>query len=153
MRRVSHVGGESIIAVLAVFFLAVLFGCSSNPTAVTSDPLAKVRLERLLKFYKMYTNQKKKPPPNEQAFKEFIQNLPADEKEAAGLTGDVDSFLISPGDGQKYHFEYGLTPNPSQSRALAWEQNGQDGMRYVALTMGYVQRYNEEDFQNYKKKK
>jgi hypothetical protein len=39
-----------------------------------------------------------------------------------------------------------------QNRALAWEETGQDGKRYVALTMGYVQEYDEETFQHYKPK-
>jgi hypothetical protein len=168
-RRSSHYGGRAEetwskkpvvgalglpVAVLAVVFLAVLVGCSSKPSALTSDPVAKVRLTRLLKFYRLYTNQHKKPPPNEQAFKEFIRSLPQDEKEAAGVGEDVDSFMVSPGDGQKYHIVYGMAARPDgPNQALAWEETGKDGKRYVALTMGYVQLYNEEDFQNFRKKK
>jgi hypothetical protein len=147
-------GRIGLAAVLAVVFLFGLAGCSSSSkSAVTSDPQAKVRLEKLLKFYQMYTSQKKKPPPNEQAFKDFIRSLPQDEKEAAGVGEDVDSFLVSPRDGQKYRFQYGMAARPDgPNRAVAWEETGQDGMRYVALTIGYVQQCNEEMFQSYKKK-
>ena len=62
--------------------------------------------------------------------------------------------MVSPGDGQKYHIEYGMAARPDgPNRALAWEETGKDGKRYVALTMGYVQLYDEEAFQNYRKKK
>jgi hypothetical protein len=143
-----------IVPVLTGLFALIFAGCSQKPTALTSDPIAKVRLTRLVKFYRLYTTQNKKPPPNEQAFKEFIKNLPQDEKEAAGLTDDVDAFMVSPGDGQKYHIEYGMAARPDgPNRALAWEETGKDGKRYVALTMGYVQLYDEEAFQNYRKKK
>ncbi len=152
--NVIFIGQIETVAVLAVILLAGLVGCSSNPSALTSDPPAKVRLTRLNKFYRLYTNQKKHPPPNEQAFKDFIRTLPTDEKEAAGVGEDVDSFLVSPGDGQKYHIQYGMTARPDgPNRALAWEETGKEGKRYVALTMGYVVQCDEETFQNYKKKK
>jgi hypothetical protein len=141
-------------AILVTVVLAEVAGCSSNPSAVSSDPPAKIRLGKLVKFYNLYTNQHKKPPPNEQAFKEYIRSLPQDEKDAAGVGEDVDSYLVSPGDGKKYHIEYGLNARPGgPNRALAWEETGKDGQRYVALTMGYVVPCDEESFQNYKKKK
>lgn len=142
------------VVVLGLAFLAGLAGCSSrDPSQATSDPLAKVRLTRMLKFYQMYTDKKNKPPPNEEAFKEFLRTLPQEEKTAAGMGEDVDSLLVSPRDGQKYHIEYGVVARPTaQNRALAWEETGQNGMRYVLLTMGYVKECDEETFQVYKPK-
>src|SRR5436305_7971383 len=91
-------GKVGIVAVLLAVYFVGLAGCSSQSTAIaTSDPVGKLRLERLLKFYQMYTNLKKKPPPNEQAFKEYIRTLPPEYKEGVGVTGDdVDSFFVSP---------------------------------------------------------
>jgi hypothetical protein len=149
-------GRVAFMGALAVILLAGLVGCSSrNPAAATSDPLAQVRLTRINKFYRLYSNQKKKPPPDEKTFKDFVRSLPQDEKEAAGIRGDdVDPLFVSPRDGQKYHIEYGLVARPDgPNRALAWEETGEKGMRYVALTMGYVTHCDEEAFQNYKKKK
>jgi hypothetical protein len=140
--------------VLGLVFAVGLVGCSSSskPGAVTSDPQAKVRLERILQYYQIYTNQKKKPPANEQAFKDYLRTLPKEWKEDAGIGEDVDSFLVSPGDGQKYHIHYGMVARPGgQNKAVAWEETGHDGKRYVALTNGYVQLLDEESFQNYKK--
>ena len=34
-------------------------------------------------------------------------------------------------------------------KAFAWEATGKDGKRFVALTIGYVEEYNEERFQEY----
>ena len=149
-------GGSVTVALLAIFLLVGLVGCSESrdPSKATSDPVAKVRLTRLYRFYQMYSQDKKKPPPNEQALKDFIRTLPTAEKEAAGIVGDdVDSLFVSPGDGEKYHIEYGLVTRSAGNRALAWEQTGKDGQRYVALTMGYVVQCDEERFQGYKKKK
>jgi hypothetical protein len=104
----------------------------------------------------MYSNEKKKPPPDEKAFKDFIRSLPQADKEAALIKGDdVDPLFISPRDGQKYHIEYGLVVRPGgQDRALAWEETGQKGMRYVVTTpMGYVRTCGEEEFQKLTKKK
>lgn len=142
------------VVVLGLALLAGLAGCNSrDPSQATSDPLARVRLTRLIKFYQMYTNAKNKPPPNEEAFKEFLRTLPQEEKTAAGIGEDVDSLLVSPRDGQKYHIEYGIVARPTaQNRALAWEEKGQNGMRYVALTMGYVKECDEETFEVYKPK-
>jgi hypothetical protein len=145
----------SPILVLGIVLLAGLLGCSSShdPSKATSDPLAKVRLTRLVKFYQMYTALKNKPPANEEAFVEYLRTLPQDEKVAAGVGDNVESLLVSPRDGQKYHIEYGTVARPTgQNRALAWEEVGKDGNRYVALTMGYVQSYDEETFQHYKPK-
>jgi hypothetical protein len=143
------------VVVLAILLFAGFTGCSSHdPAKATSDPLAKVRLDRIIKFYTTYTAEKKKPPANEQVLKDFIRTRPQDEKTAAGIVGDdVDSLFVSPRDGQKYHIEYGTLARPTgKNRAFAWEETGQDGKRYVALTMGYVQEYGEEAFEHYKPK-
>ena len=143
---------RSLPAVMVCF--AVL-GCSSSPQqAASSDPPAKLRLQSILKFYQMCSNEKKKPPSDEKAFKEYIRGLPQSEKDAAGVGADVDGFLTSPRDGQKYHIEYGAMARPGgQNQALAWEETGKGGSRFVALTMGYVQEYNEQMFQDFRKKK
>src|SRR5262249_52338596 len=145
-----------IIAVLVAVYFVGLAGCSSQSTAIaTSDPVGKLRLERLLKFYTMYKKVKKKAPASEPAFKENNKTLPPEYKEGLGVSADdVDGLFVSPRDGQKYHIEYGVMARPDgPNRALGWEETGQGGKRYVALTIGYVQLSDEEALQNYKKKK
>ncbi len=136
------------VIALLVMVLGAL-GCGSRRG--TTDPPAKVRLEKLFAYYQDYTRQHHKPPPNEQAFKDFLNNLPAEEKAIAHLD-DVDSFLTSPGDGQKYVIQYGKVFDMSgATRAVAWEQTGVNGKRFVALSVGYVQACDEATFQSYKK--
>src|SRR5690242_14488951 len=113
-----------LFSLITAVLLSGWVGCSSRgPEAATSDPVAKVRLTRINKFYRLYTTQKKKPPPDEKSFKDFVRSLPQEEKDAALIRGDdVDPLFVSPRDGQKYHIEYGLVVRPEgQNRALAWE--------------------------------
>jgi hypothetical protein len=157
-REILITANRKLVFILALspLLLCGLVGCSSNsPEAATSDPLAKVRLTRITKFYGLYTNQKKKPPADEKSFKDFVRSLPQEEKEAALIHGDdVDPLFVSPRDGQKYHIEYGLMARPgAQNRGLAWEETGQNGKRYVSMTMGYVKECDEEEFQKLTKKK
>src|SRR5690242_16795662 len=68
----SRARGKTAI-VLGLALLAGLAGCSSrDPSQATSDPLAKVRLTRIVRYYQNYTGLKNKPPPNEEAFKEYL---------------------------------------------------------------------------------
>lgn len=139
---------EAFFVGVMVVILGAL-GCGSRKG--TTDPPAKVRLEKLFAYYQDYTRQHGKPPPNEQTFKEFLANLPAEEKAIAHLD-DVDSFLTSPGDGQKYVIQYGQKIDVGgATRAVAWEQTGVKGKRFVALSVGYVQECDEATFQSYKK--
>jgi hypothetical protein len=127
-------------------------GCGGAPTG-TTDPPAKLRLERLFEYYQSYTADKKKPPSDEKALKDYIAGLPADRREAAGMVETVDELFVSPRDGQKYVVRYKLRLDPgAEPEAVAWEAVGQGGMRLVALSIGYVQEYGEEEFKELKTK-
>jgi hypothetical protein len=126
-------------------------GCGGAPTG-TTDPPAKLRLERLLECYRSYAAEEKTPPPDEKALKDYIAGLPADRREAAGMTEGVDELFVSPRDGQKYVVRYGLRPDPGgETEAVAWEAVGQGGARFVALSVGYVEEYGEAEFNELKK--
>jgi hypothetical protein len=127
-----------------------VLGCGTQPTG-TTDPEAKLRLERIRELFQMYADQKQKGPPNEQAFKDFIRQLPRDQREPLGVGDDVDSFLVSPRDGQKYVLRWNYRPRFDQNKAIAWEQTGQDGKRFVALSMGYVEEKDEAELAELKK--
>jgi hypothetical protein len=65
---------------------------------------------------------------------------------------DLDGIFISPRDNQKYVVRYNLKPAPGgATRAVAWEATGQGGLRYVALSVGYVEEYDDETFRQYQK--
>jgi hypothetical protein len=135
-----------------VSVLACTLGCRKAPVG-TTDPEAKLRLERVMEVYRLYADQYKKSPPNEQALKEFIRKLPKEQKDSLKLSDDIDSLFVSPQDGQKYVIRYGVRINPGgETEAIAWEQNGKDGNRFVYLSVGYVEKYDEGSFAAVKKK-
>lgn len=119
----------------------------------TSDPPARLRLDRLLEFYRRHLDEKKKPPADEKAFKEYIRGLPADQKQGFGMTDSVDDLFIGPRDGKPYVIRYKLKFDPGgATEAVAWESSAQNGMRFVALTSGYVEEYDDGTFNEVKKK-
>jgi hypothetical protein len=132
---------------------AVFFAGCTTPTG-TTDPEAKLRLERLQELYLRYTNEHNgKAPPSEKAFKEYIKKIPKPERDAIHVPDDVDSLFVSPRDGQKYTFRYGVRLYAGgETEALAWETTGQNGTRFVLLNIGQVQEYTDADFNELKRK-
>lgn len=128
---------------------ALLVGCDSKPKG-TTDPVVKLRLERLLAMYQLHARETKKPPADEAAFLAFLKAQPAD-KLAIYNVENVDDLFASPRDGQKFVVKYGTPVNPSgEVRKVAWEAVGANGRRFVALSMGYVQEYSDESFKELK---
>jgi hypothetical protein len=105
----------------------------------------------LLRLYQVYVEKNKKGPPNESALREFGQKLSPQERDEYLIGDDLDGIFTSPRDNQKYVIRYQLKPDPGQTRAIAWEAAGQGGKRFVALSTGYVEEYDDETFQQYKR--
>ena len=134
----------------AVLLLPGAGGCGRG--GGSTEPEAKVRLTKLLRLYQLYAEKNKKGPPDEQALRAFGQKLSAQERDEYLIGDDLDSIFTSPRDNQKYVVRYNLKPDAGGvTRAVAWEATGQGGMRYVALSVGYVEEYDDETFQQYKK--
>jgi hypothetical protein len=133
--------------------LVALVGCSQQPPMTTSDPPAKLRLDRILEFYTRYDREKKKPPPDEAVLKEYIRGLPADQKQGFGMTENVDDLFVGPRDNKPYVVRYKVRIDPGgESEAIAWEATATGGVRFVALSNGYVQEYDDAQFAEVKKK-
>jgi hypothetical protein len=123
-------------------------GC--GPKIAPPEPDAKVRLTKFLRVYQVYVAKHRKGPPSESALREFGQKLSAQQRDEYLIGDDLDSIFTSPRDNQKYVVRYGLRLDPSASaRAVAWEACGQNGKRYVALSIGYVEEYDEQTFKEY----
>lgn len=119
----------------------------------TSDPPAKLQLDRILDFYRKHQTDKKKPPQDEAAFKEYIRGLPAEQKDRPGMPEHVDDLFVGPRDDKPYVVRYRVKMDPGgATEAIAWESDGSGGKRYVALSTGYVQEYDEQRFAELKKK-
>ncbi|HUE74233.1 MAG TPA: hypothetical protein VMP01_25355 [Pirellulaceae bacterium] len=130
-----------------VLFAGFLLGCGPPPEV--PDPDVKQNLRSLLEVYQMYTNEKGAAPPNEQALRSYVEGLPADKKAGIFLPEDLNRLFVSVRDGKNFVITWGRVPDPAGEPAgLAWEQTAQNGKRFVALTMGYVEEYDEESFQS-----
>jgi hypothetical protein len=140
---------------LALVPFAVAAICASfvgcGPPTSAPQPDAKVRLTQVLRLYTAYQEKNRKPPANEQALRDFAQKLTPAEREASLLVDDLESIFTSPRDNQKFEIRYNMRIDPGQNRAVAWERSGKDGRRFVALTNGYVEEYDEQTFADYKK--
>jgi hypothetical protein len=150
--RNRRIGGGVGLGVVVVLVIAGYFLFLKKPAVAYTEPEAKVRLTKVLSLYKLYVDKHKKGPPNEQALRELGQKLSPQERDEYLIGDDLDSIFISPRDNQKYVIQYNLRLDPGgQTRAVAWEATAQDGMRFVALSMGYVEEYDDETFKEYKK--
>src|SRR5262245_42090690 len=85
------------------------FGVFSPSPVVkpSSDPEAKLKLERLFMSYRAYCDRNQKGAPSEQALKEFLQKQPPEEKSALNLPDNLDELFVNPRDGQKYEVKWG----------------------------------------------
>ena len=124
-------------------------GCSRSAQA---EPDAKVRLSKVLHLYQAYVEKNKKGPAGEQALREFGQKLSPRERDEYLIGDDLDSIFISPRDQQKFVIRANLKlDSGGPTRAVAWEATGKDGKRFVALSIGYVEEYDDETFKGYTK--
>jgi len=148
-KRGSNFGRLLVTCWLVVHLCWANLGCGRRAPA---EPEAKVRLTKVLRLYQVYVDRNGKGPPNEQALRDFGQKLSAKERDEYLIGDDLDSIFTSPRDKQKYVVQYNLRLDPGgPPRALAWEATGQAGMRFVALSIGYVEEYDDETLAQYKK--
>jgi hypothetical protein len=149
MQRYVLWGGIAA-GVLLIAVVAWAFRGAGRPPTGTTDPEAKLRLSKLFQLYRSYCTDNKKAPANEQALKDYYGKLSPEQKTAFG--DNVDTLFVGPRDGEKYVVRYGVKVDPGGMRQLIiWEKNGQAGNRYVALSLGYVEEYDEETFKEFKK--
>lgn len=134
-----------------VFCLVLLVSGCSGGTGGAAEPEAKVRLTKLLRLYQVYVEKNRKGPPDEPALRAFGQKLSAKERDEYLLGDDLDPIFTSPRDGQQFVVRYNLKLDPGgPTRAVAWEADGQGGKRFVALSIGYVEEYDDETSKEYK---
>jgi hypothetical protein len=147
--RASNFCRLCLVCGAAVIVSCLHLGCGGSGPP---EPEAKVRLTKLFRLYKVYVEKNKKGPPDEQTLRAFGQKLSPQERDEYLLGDDLDAIFTSPRDQQPFAIRYHLKLEPGgQTRAVAWEANGQAGKRYVALTAGYVEEYDDETFKEYNK--
>jgi hypothetical protein len=124
-------------------------GCRSRTEA--GEPEAKARLTKLLRLYRAYADRHGQGPPSDAALREFGQKLSPKDRDELLIGDDLDGIFVSPRDNQKFVIRHDLKLSGGATRAVAWETEGHAGKRFVALSMGYVEEYDEETFQQYRK--
>lgn len=136
-------------AVLALL-LCLTSGCGSSQ-ATSTQPDVQDRLKKLFNLYKAYVDKNQKGPPSEQALLDFGKSLSPQERADRLIPDDLESIFTSPRDNKKFIVQYGVKLDPSKNRAIAWEADGKDGLRYVALSIGYISLYDEKTLNESKK--
>lgn len=131
--------------------LAVALAAGCGDPQAPPEPEAKVRLLKILRLYQVYADQNRKGPTDADALKAYGQKLTPQQRDEYLIGDDLESIWTSPRDGKPFEVKYNIRPDPSVTRAVAWEAVGKDGLRWVALSTGYVEEYDEETFRQYAK--
>jgi hypothetical protein len=130
-------------------FIAPL-GCGSRPPVTPLEANASDRLYKLFNLYRLYIEKNRKGPASEQELLAFGKKLDATERESRNIGSDVESIFISPRDKKNFVVRYNLA-DMNAVKAIAWEAEGKDGRKFVALTRGNVEEYDEQMFKEYTK--
>lgn len=145
-------GARHVCAWLGLWMLcasaALLAGCGQGQ-ATAQRPDAEDRINKLYNLYRAYVDAHQRPPPNEQALREFGQKLTPEQRSARLIGDDLENIFISPRDGKKFVVRYNVRLDPSQSKAVIWEETGQNGLHWVALSIGYTTQCDEETLKEY----
>ena len=148
----SRVGRRDVrcgLALASLILLAsiALIGCGGAAVAPPQSD-AQDRVAKLMNLYRYYDDKQRKPPPNEEALREFGKKLTAEERSARMIGDDLEGIFTSPRDNQKFNVKWNIKPDPAVNRPLVWEATtGKDGMRWVALTNGYTVYYSDQQLQ------
>jgi hypothetical protein len=126
-------------------------GCAGRGGASSGQLDGQARLNSLFNLYRAYVDANRKGPPNEEALREFGQKMTPADREAKLIGDDLENIFVSPRDGKKFVVRYNVRIDPSQNKAVAWEETGVGGMRLVALSIGYIVEYDEQTLADYKK--
>ena len=149
MHKQARARRALLLLLATVLLVAALPGCGKT-VAASGEPEAKVRLQGLLALYQQYVRKHGKGPANEQELKAFGQGLTPEQRASFLIGDDLEKIFVSPRDNQKFQVRWNLKfDGGGATRAVAWESTPQDGRRYAALTMLYVEECDEETFQGY----
>lgn len=139
-----------------VSFLAAVVLCGGTPgcerSSSNTETDAKINLTKILRLYQVYVEKNGKGPPDESALREFGKKLTPKELDEYLIGNDLETIFTSSRDKKPFVIQYNLILQPGgEMKTVAWEATAENGMRYVALSNGYVEEYDEETFQQYKK--
>lgn len=141
------------VALILFFAIVGQSGCESHTSGVTQTS-TKTRIEHLFNLYKSYVETKKKAPPNEQALREHAKELTEQQLDDLLIGRDLESIFVSDRDNEPFQIAFGqMVKSGGEPVAIIHEKTGANGMKYVALSIGYAEEYDEETLQQYLPKK
>lgn len=128
------------VAFHSLIVVVVLAGCTGNQGAGSTTQLTHVRM--LTGLHTRASTELRRPPKDEQEFKEFIKNSDVS-LENMGVNS-VDEIFVSERDGQPLGVAYGSPLKGSD--VVVWEKTGVDGKRLVGHSIGMVEEVDEAKF-------
>jgi hypothetical protein len=121
-------------------------GCGSQKKSLARQQSG---LKKLAIVYGRFLSQHRgKPPANEAEFKTYVQSFSPANLTSFGID-DSNRVFISNRDNKPYVIIYGQPkgpPGPGGSPVIAYEQQGEAGMRWVASALGAVEEVDEARF-------
>jgi hypothetical protein len=134
-----------LICLIGVLAPLILVGCEKTDAF---SPTEASNLKPLAVMYgRFISSNSGRGPKDQQEFKAFIQSRPKDELSNLNVS-DIESLFVSSRDKKPYKFKFDPKPAvPGQSANIfAWEQDGLEGKRYVAGTLGEILEADEQKF-------
>jgi hypothetical protein len=123
--------------------LFFVLGCSGQDKGALEREESNIKPLAIL-YSKYVAAHRRQPPPDEEAFREYILSLPENQRKQFHAD-DLDAFFVSPRDNKPYVVMYGATRR-GRSDVVAYEQEGEGGKRWVARDLGIVEEVDEARF-------
>jgi hypothetical protein len=128
---------------LVLLSVATVIGCGEQGNG-QELPESNLRLVAVL--YSQYLSAHGGEAPADAVdFRAFVESLGPGVLQRAGLSG-IDDLLVSPRNGEPFAIKY-EDGDWALDGAIAYEQEGSDGTRYMATDLGSVSEITEAQFQ------
>jgi hypothetical protein len=124
-------------------------GCGGPDPAIAAREASN--LKPLAVLYMQFAGQHRgQGPRNEAEFKTWIKALPPSQLASFDVK-DVESMFISSRDTKPYIVKYGTAsgvPGAGGMTVIAYEQQGVEGKRYIAGSLGQIEEVDETKFRS-----
>ena len=140
----THRGRGKQLGLAVVTALIAIGGCQSSKTPV--NPQGHITIKRLALLYGQFVGESGgRAPKDEEQFRKFVEKYKSRVRVAVESPEDL---FISPRDGKPYIIVYGDEAKKHLRSGLAiYEQEGVDGLRQVAFTIGMVDEIDDASLQ------
>ena len=131
---------------LALVLSIALTGCGPSAATKKAAEQQTSNLKALARAFGQYSGQHRgQLPPGEPELKEFVRSLTPEARDGK----DADALFVSERDGKPYVILFGDLngpPGPGGFPVCMYEQEGKNGKRIVASTVGATEEVDEARF-------